>query len=132
MWYGMDRNIPIEGGTEELRYIILFLVKASVLLGGLGIIGGIYLCITTSETDCLVKRLLLIYGTLQIIVGIPRFLIYSSYSSGFDAIWTPQIQGEIQRDERKRQITGWTRAATGAAMIVLGLSTLMLYISLFV
>ena len=128
----MVRNSSTESVTQEFLYIILFLAKTSVVIGFVGVISGIYLCSVTGESDCFLKTGLLIFGTLQTMIGVIRFLFYSSFSSGFDAIWTPQMQGEIQRDERKRQITGWKRATTGALMIVAGILTLMFYVGLFV
>ncbi|MHA1978192.1 MAG: hypothetical protein ACW98I_14905 [Candidatus Hodarchaeales archaeon] len=41
------------------------------------------------------------------------------------------MQQEIHRDERKRQITGWTRVATKVVLVVSGISSLLLYVSLF-
>jgi len=54
---------------------------------------------------------------------------YSSFSLGFDAIWTPQLQGEIQRDEQKRQIRGWVSAITGGLAFLLGIIALYFYIN---
>ena len=42
------------------------------------------------------------------------------------------MQGEIHRDERKIQMFGWKGVITGVIMIVIGVSTLMLYVRLFV
>ncbi len=128
----MDRNLPIENITKDLRYITLFFVKISLLIGFLAIIVGFSLCLTLNTGTCLAKESLFFFGTFQVLIGILRFLFYSSYSSGFDAIWTPGMQGDIQRDERARQITGWSKATTGALMILLGILVLLLYIRLFV
>ncbi|MHA1995657.1 MAG: hypothetical protein ACW97Z_14015 [Candidatus Hodarchaeales archaeon] len=42
------------------------------------------------------------------------------------------MQGEIHRDERKRKRFGWKGVITGVIMIAIGVSTLMLYVRLFV
>ena len=128
----MDRNLASEDITRDILYIILFFVRISIIISIIAFAIGFYLCGGVNNVKCLLKESLLIFGTIELFIGILRFLFFSSFSSGFDAIWTPQMQGEIQRDERERQITGWTRAATGAIMLLVGIVVLMVYVSLFV
>jgi hypothetical protein len=128
----MDRNLTSGDINQDMRYIILFLVRISILIGIISLVGGFYLCWGVNNLTCLLKESLFIFGTVQLFIGILRFLFFSSFSSGFDAIWTPGMQGDIQRDERERQITGWSKATTGGFMVLLGILMLMLYIGMFI
>ena len=128
----MDKNPALDDLKKDLYYIFLFFIKISIFIVILALLGSIYMCGNVDSITCILKESLFIFGTIQLIIGILRFLLFSSFSSGFDAIWTPQMQGEIQRDERERQITGWSRATTGAVMIFFGIICLMAYVYLFV
>ena len=128
----MEEAIPTSNIKEELQDIIQYYIKFSLIIVLLGVICGFLFCAQSNEPNCLVKQIMLFIGVLAVIIGIVVFLFYSSYSSGFDAIWTPQMQGEIQRDERKRQITGWVRSTTGGLLLVSGIIILMMYVAFFV
>lgn len=65
-------------------------------------------------------------GIVFLLGGVIIFFYYSSIGSGFDAIWTPQIQGEIQRDERERQLSGFPKATAGGLLLISGIMILVL------
>jgi hypothetical protein len=128
----MDRNLASEDIVKDIKYNISFIARISLLIGSISFIGGFFLCSSANNLTCVFREDLLIFGSFQLFIGILRSLFFSSFSSGFDAIWTPGMQGDIQRDERERQIMGWSKATTGALMILLGILILMLYIYLFI
>ena len=128
----MDRSDTVSNTKEELAYIGEKLVKILLLTLVLSITVSFLICVGSNTEDCLLSNFLFIFGFILLIFGLFVSCYYSSFSLGFDAIWTPQLQGDIQRDERKRQITGWSRAFTGAIAFIIGIVTLYLYISLYI
>ena len=127
----MEDVFPTSNFKEDVKEIIRFYIKYSLIILLVSICLVSFLSFQENSWNNLIQQLLIAFGLIQVVCGIVVFLIYSSYSSGFDAIWTPQMQGEIQRDERERQITGWTKAASGASLLVSGILVLIGYVSLF-
>ena len=126
----MEEDFLVRNIKEEIEEIIRLYVKYSLIIVLVSICIVILFSLQENRWDNLTEQLLLTVSLIQLVCGIVIFLYHSSYSSGFDAIWTPQMQGEIQRDERKRQITGWTKAAFGALLIVSGIIALFLFLDI--
>lgn len=126
----MEEDFLVRNIKEEIEEIIRLYVKYSLIIVLVSICIVIFFSLQENRWDNLTEQLLLTVSLIQLVSGIVIFLYHSSYSSGFDAIWTPQMQGEIQRDERKRQITGWTKAAFGALLIVSGIIALFLFLDI--
>ncbi len=128
----MDRNDVTSNTKEELAYIGKTLTKILFLTFIISTIVGFVLCNTVNTVDCLFKNVMFSFGSFFFFIGFFMSCYYSSFSLGFDAIWTPQLQGEIQRDERKRQISGWASAITGGLALIIGIITLYFNINLYV
>ncbi len=128
----MDRNDVTSNTKEELTYIGKALAKILFITLIISAVVGFILCNTSNTAECIVKTFSFSFGSLLFLIGLFMSCYYSSFSLGFDAIWTPQLQGEIQRDERKRQISGWASAITGGLALLIGIITLYFYINLYV
>jgi hypothetical protein len=59
----MSRDLSTESVKQEVLYITLFFVKASVVILSIGIIGGFSFYITTSQSHCFIEVRSLIFGT---------------------------------------------------------------------
>ena len=128
----MARSEITSNTSEEILYISKNLIKILFLTCFVSIISSFLICSSSATEICFFKSFLFIFGLLNFFVGLFLSCYFSSFALGFDAIWTPQLQGEIQRDERERQISGWPRAFTGGLIFILGIITLYTYIDIFV
>jgi hypothetical protein len=115
----MDQTDTASNTMEELVYIGKAIAKILLFTLVISTIVGFIQCNTSNAVDCLFESVLFSSGTILFLLGLLMSCYYSSFSLGFDAIWTPQLQGEIQRDERKRQVSGWASAATGGLSLFL-------------
>ncbi len=129
----MDNNFSAASWKKEILFICSRILTISVGLFLISLVLILFSEILKPRNSRihLIRDLTTLWGFLLVFVGIVVFLFYSSYSFGFDAIWTPQLQGEIQRDERKRQISGWSRAITGGFVLIVGIILLYFTINVF-
>ena len=128
----MDSTDSISNAKEELAYIGNNVTKILFFTFSVSIITSLLLCSSINSQDCILSNFLFTFGMILFVLGLLLSCYYSSFSLGFDAIWTPQLQGEIQRDERKRQISGWSRAFTGGIIFLIGIIILYMYINLYI
>ena len=119
----MENNSGIDSLKSDIKNITLLFLKISSIALCFCVFVLLISEITSPRNSFsfFFRDLLTLWGFVLVLIGGLIFLFYSSYSFGFDAIWTPQLQGEIQRDERTRQVTGWPRAITGGMMLILGI-----------
>ena len=123
-----NKNIQEKTLLEELLIILSLYFKYTLILFLFTIIITIPSFLSSSNN--LVEKIILSFlpnlGLIYLILGAIIFFFYSSLGSGFDAIWTPQMQGEIQRDERERQISGFPKAMAGSLLLFSGIFILLI------
>ncbi len=88
----MDRFDTTSNTKEEIAYIGETLAKILFLALVISTIGGFILCNISDTVDCIFKNILFCFGVILFLSGLFMSCYYSSFSLGFDAIWTPQFQ----------------------------------------